>query len=320
LNRRAFLVVFCALPAAGYAQTAVPTVGVLWIDDSKASPYITALTAGLRERGYVPGRNVRIDDRFIVKAYEELPDAAARLVASKPDLIVAYGGTANLALQKVTARIPVVMVSAGDPVKLGLAKSLSRPGMNFTGLTNLNADLSPKRLELLKETQPKLRRVAVALYPQSEAEPTTLKAYEAAARRMSVETHPLEINNAAEIASAIASTSKLHVDAIAFVGSTLFRAHAAQIVAEVGRTGLPAVYSDDVFADAGGLLSYGVTIADNFRQSATYVDKILKGANPGDLPVEQPVRVSLVVNMRTAKAQGIDIPRALLARADRVIE
>jgi putative ABC transport system substrate-binding protein len=316
----AVLLVIAVQPCAVCAQTRVPTIGLLWLDVVKPSPFIAPLVQGLRDFGYVPGRNIRIDDRFLVKTYDELPGAAGRLVAEKPDIIVTYGSTAAQTLLKTGTTIPVVMASIGDPVVLGLVKSFARPGTNYTGITILNADLSAKRLELLKEAFPRMRRVAVALYPQSQSEVLALRNLEAAAREMGLETRTVEIRMASEIVPAIAAVNKLEVSAIAFIGSSLFRAHAAEIAAAVAKTRLPAIYNDEHYTESGGLLSYGPAIADNFRHAAVYIDKILKGAKPADLPVEQPTRMRLIVNAKTAKAQGIEIPRVILLRADKVIE
>jgi len=309
-----------AQPRLLYAQTRSPTIGLLWIESAKPSLYAPSLLKGLREHGYVPGRNVRLDDRFLVADYEGLASAAQRLVAEKPDIILVLGATAVLAAHKATTSIPIVMVGSGDPVRLGVVKSLSRPQTNVTGLSSLTLDLSGKRLELLKETFPKIRRVAVALSPSSEAEVAAFKNYEAAARSMGLEVRGVEIRNAGEISSAIATVEKTSADAIVFVGSTLFRANHPQLIAAVGKTRFPAIYVDDMYTEAGGLLSYGPSILENFRRSAGYMDKILKGAKPGDLPIEQPARLELIVNAKTAKAQGIQIPRAILLRADKVIE
>jgi putative ABC transport system substrate-binding protein len=274
----------------------------------------------LRELGYTPGRNIRIDERSLVDGYDALADAARRLAAEKPDVIVTYGATAATVAAKATQEIPVVMVSTGDPVRLGLAKSLSRPGGNLTGLSSLNVDLSGKRMEVLKEAFPSARRVAVLLYPGSQIELVSYSNYQAAAQALGMEVRRIDIRSADEISPAVARISKAEIDAITVVGSTLFRANADRLVAEVSKARLPIIYTDGFYADHGGLMSYGSAISENFRRAAAYVDKILKGAKPGDLPIEQPTRLELVVNLKAAKEQGIAIPRAVVLRADRVIQ
>jgi putative ABC transport system substrate-binding protein len=308
------------LPWMAYAQPRTPTVGLLWIESTKPSPYLVPLEQGLRKLGYKPGQNIRLDERFLVERYEDITESARRLVAEKPDVIVVYGGTAALALQKATATIPVVIATSGDPVTLGLVKSLSRPGTNFTGLTAFTTDLSGKRLELLKAAFPRMRRVAVALYPLSESEMIALKNYEAAARERGIEVRKVEIRGPEAIQPALASVKALKVDAIAFIGSTMLRAHAAQLVTEAAKTGLPAIYTDQLFTELGGVMSYGPDVGDNFRGAATYIDRILKGAKPADMPVVQSTQLPLVINLKAAKAQGLDIPREFLLRADRVID
>ncbi len=323
MNRRRALASLLALGAAPRllcAQARIPTIALLWIEESRPSPYLPPLLEGLREKGYVAGRNLRIDDRFLVDGYQGFTEAAGRLVTERPDVILTLGATAVLAARKATATIPIVMIGGGDPVKLGVVGSLSRPGGNVTGITLISQDLSGKRIELLKEVFPGTRRLAIVLYPQSQPELASLKNFEAAARALGVEARAVEVRAAGDIGPAIAAIAKTDVDAIAFVGSTLFRANRKELVAAVGKTRLPAVYVDDFFTEIGGLLSYGPSMSEAFRRAAVYVDKILKGAKPADLPVEQPSQLELIVNLKTAKAQGIAIPRSILLRADRVIE
>lgn len=323
MNRRdtvASLLALALAPGISRAQSRTPTVALLWIESAKPSPQLAPLLEGLRARGYEPGRNIRIDDRFLVDGYEALSPAARRLVAAKPDVIVCYGGTATKAAQGATATIPIVMIGSSDPVKLGFAKSLAKPDGNITGVTAITSDLSGKRLELLKEAFPKMRRLAVVLSPKTAAEMESLRNYETAARGMGLETQAVEINSRDDIARVLKGVSKKDVDAIAFVGSTLFRANAAQVARAVATTGLPAMFVDATFAEAGGLMSYGPSLSQYFHQASGYVDKILKGAKPADLPIEQPTRLDLVINARAAKEQGIELGPALLARADRIIQ
>ena len=322
MNRRDVLLAALAagVPGLSHPQSRVPTVGLLWIEAAKPSPQLAPLLEGLRARGYEPGRSIRIDERFLVEGYAALSQAARRLVAEKPDVIICYGGTATQAARNATATIPIVMIGSSDPVKLGFIKSLAKPGGNITGVTAITSDLSGKRLELLKEAFPQMRRFAVVFSPRSLAERESLRNYEAAAQRMGLQTRAVEVQGKDDLAGVVAGLSKRDVDAIAFVGSTLFRANASQVASAAAKTGLPAIYVDATFAEAGGLMSYGPSLSQYFREAAAYVDKILKGAKPGDLPVEQPTRLDLVINARAAKEQRIELGPALLARADRIVQ
>jgi len=316
----ALMGVSIALPRVAWAQPKTAHIALFWIETSRPSSFAAAFIEGLRERGYVVGRDVRIDDRFLVDGYDALALAASRLTAEKPDIIVAYGTTAVQAAHKATKTIPVVVAGASDPVKLGVVTSLPRPGGNVTGIVLMNLDLAGKRMEILKEAFPALRKVAVVFSPQSASEVVQLKNAEAAARTLGLETQPVEVRNASEITAAIEAIDRARIQGIAFVGSTMFRANRERVIAAVARTRLPAMYVDNFFTEAGGLLSYGQDLAENFRRAAIYVDKILKGANPGELPMEQPVRLELIVNLKTARALGLTVPRPVVLRADRIIE
>ena len=301
-------------------QGNVPQIGLLWIDTENPSQYVAAFREGLRARGYVEGKNIHVDDRFLVDRYERLSEAATRLVNQKVDLIVCYGSTATRAASKATSTIPIVMISGGDPVKLGVAASLSKPGGNVTGISSVNEELSGKRLEILKEIVPGMHRVAVVLYPESSAGSEGFKNYESAARVLNLQVRAVEIHTSAEIGPAIAGIAKMNVQAIAVMGSTLLTSNKKDVVAAVEKVRLPSIYSISDFSHAGGLLAYAPNLSDRFRQAAIFVGKILKGAKPGDLPIEQPTKFELVVNMKTAKALGIKIPNSILVRADKVIE
>ena len=327
-NRRKLIVVLGAgasgLPfAGGGAQQArrLRQVGLLWIEsDPSSSRYVAALREGLGAYGYVEGKNVHVDDRFLVDRYELLADGAARLVAQNVDIVVCWGATALQAISKATSTIPFVMVSSGDPVKLGVAESLSRPGRNITGTASLSQELSGKSLELLTEIVPALRRLAVVLYPDSTAEVRALKNYEAAARPLNIEVQPVEIRTPSDIGPVIAEIAHMKVQAVAVVGSTLLTANSHQVLAAVDKIRLPAIYSNLAFARSGGLMAYAANLSEHFLRAATYIDKIFKGAKPGDLPIEQPTRVELVINLKTAKALGLAIPHSLTMRAAEVIE
>lgn len=325
-NRRKLIVALgaaaLAAPLISFAQQSggMPRIGLLWIEGRTSSPYVAALRDGLLARGYVEGKNIHIDDHSLVKQYGLLSEAAGRLVSQQVDVIVCYGATAVEVASRATSSIPIVVVMSGDPVKLGVAANLSRPGGNVTGTSSISQELSGKRLELLKQIAPDIRRVAVILYPESAAEVRSLRNYESAALALNLEVHPVEIRTPDQIGAAIAGIARMNVQAIAVVASTLLTANQKDVVAAVARIRLPAVYANADFAHSGGLMAYSPDLTDGFRRAATYVDKILKGAKPGDLPIEQPTKVELVINVNAAKALGLTVPQALLLRADQVIQ
>jgi putative ABC transport system substrate-binding protein len=325
-NRRELIVAFGAgalvAPFGLFAQSPgrIPQIGLLWIETDSSSQNVVAFRDGLRTHGYLEGKNIRVDDRSLVDRYELLHEAAARLVAENVDVIVCFGSSALQAASKATSTIPIVMVLSGDPVKFGVAASLSRPGRNVTGTSSITQELSGKRLELLKEIAPALRRFAVILYPGSASEVASLKSYAAAARQLNLEVHPVEVRTPEEIPIVVGGIARMNVQAIAVVGSTLLRANSKRIVAAIEKVRLPAIYPYSDFPISGGLMSYGPNYLDGFRRAATYVDKILKGAKPGDIPIEQPTNFELVINMRTAKLLGIKIPDSIKLQATRVIE
>jgi putative ABC transport system substrate-binding protein len=278
------------------------------------------LREGLRSHGYVEGKTLVIDRTFLVDRYDGLPPAAARLASQKIDIIVTFGATAMQAARKATSTIPIVAVVGSDPVKLGVAASLSRPGGNVTGTVISAANLSGKRLELLKEVAPGMQRVAVMLYPDSPGEVEALRTYEVAARTLNLEVRRVDVRTPEEIGPAIAGIGRMNVQAIAVVGSTMLSANREKVTAAIAETRLPAVYANIDFVSSGGLLAYSANISDGFRNAGRYIDRILKGASPGDLPFEQSSRLELAVNIRTAQTLGITIPRDLRLRVDRVLE
>ena len=325
-NRRKLIIALgagaLAAPIATIAQQLgrMPRIGLLWIDADSLSQNAATFREALRELGYLEGKNISIDDRSLVDRYELLPSAAGKFVSQSVDVIVCYGATAIQTASKATSTIPIVMVLGGDPVKLGVAANLARPGGNVTGTSSIGQELSGKRLELLKEMVPALRRLAVILYPQSTAEVVALRNYEAAARILKVKVRSVEVRNAGEIAPVIAGIARMDVQGIAVVGSTLLTANRKQVVAAVEKVRLPAIYANNDFPQAGGLLAYAPNYSEGFRRAATYVDKILKGAKPGDIPIEQPTIFELIINGKTAKALGIKIPNSILVRATKIIE
>ena len=314
-----------AAPLAAEAQQAakVARIGYLSLNLA-ASPHLRdAFLQGLRDLGYVEGRNVVIEYRDAEGKLERLPALAAELVALKVDVILAEGGTLGprVAMQ-ATRTIPIVFV-AGDPVGSGLVTSLARPGGNVTGLSTLAAELDGKRLELLKQTVPGVDRVAVLREPVALGERTAkdmLKAADVAARALGVQPQFIEARTPDEFARAFSDMTSARAGALTLLPANMFLREHRRLVDMVAKNRLPAVYTSREFVDAGGLMSYGANQPDLFRRAATYVDKILKGAKPGDLPVEQPTKFELVINLKTAKALGLTIPQSVLAYADDLIQ
>jgi putative tryptophan/tyrosine transport system substrate-binding protein len=324
IDRRAFLAgagaVHLAAPLAARAQSAkVPRVGLLGLGSAESSPFFEVLRQSLRERGWVEGQNIAFEDRTAVGQYGRVPDVAAELVRLKVDVIVAWGTSTALAARKATGTIPIVAL-AGDPVEMGLAASLARPGGNVTGLTSSGRELVGKRIELLKEAIPRLSRIAVLWNPESRTESLSLRDTEAAARSLRLQVRPAEVRRPEDLEKAFASMAHEHSEALSVVPSNMFRVHRVRIVELAARHRLPASFTDRGFVEAGGLMSYGPDEKALFRQLANYVDRILKGAKPADLPIEQPTKFELVINLKTAKALGLTIPPSLLGRADEVIQ
>jgi len=311
-----------AAPLGAAAQSAkAPRVGLLGLGSaSEPSALFEALRQGLREQGWVEGQNITFEDRTTVGHYSRLPEAAAELVRLRVDVIVTLGTTTALAARKATRTIPIVATAGSDPVEMGLAASLARPGGNVTGLTSSGRELIGKRIELLKETVPGLSRVALLWNPESRTQPLSLRDAEAAARSLGLQVRPAEVRGPEDLEKVFASIAHERPEALAPMQSNMFRAHRARIVELAARYRLPATFSDRSYVEAGGLMSYGPDEKAIFRQLATYVDRILKGAKPGDLPIEQPTKFELVINAKTAKALGLTIPPSLLLQADQVIQ
>jgi putative ABC transport system substrate-binding protein len=279
-----------------------------------------AFLRGMRELGYVEGKNLVIEGRFADGKPNRLPDLAAELVQSKVDLIVTAGMLPALAVQKATTTMPVVMIDISDPVGRGLIKSLAQPGGNITGLTNIMGDLGPKRLELLLDMVPKLSRVAVLVNPTNPAHITALESIQAAGQKRRVEISRAEARTPQEIDHAFSWIRQQKAGALIVLLNPLFQQQRGRIADLAAQHRLPSMAADRIYAEAGCLMSYGPHGADLFRRAATYVDKIFKGAKPADLPVEQPTKFELVINGKTAKALGLTIPQSLLISADKVIE
>ena len=308
-----------AVVAEAQQPAKLPRIGFLRVGSS-ADPYVEAFRQGLRELGYVEGRNIVIEYRFTEGKENRLAEFAADLVRLKVDLIVGGGTQAIIAVKNRTQTIPIVMGAVSDPVGTGLIASLARPGGNITGLSLFSPELSGKRLELLKEIVPKVSRIGLLSDTGSAATVPMLKKTEEAARALGLRVQVIEVHNSNNFDSAFAAVKKERVGALNVLNSAVFNVHRRTIVEFATKNRLPAVYGNNNFSDAGGLMAYGPHIADVYRRAATYVDKILKGAKPADLPIEQPTKFELVINLKAAKQIGLTIPPNVLARADKVIK
>ena len=281
---------------------------------------VEALRAGLRDLGYVEGKNIVIEYRWAEGKYDRLHTLAAELVALKVNVIVTTGGTPPaLAAKHATTTIPIVTTGVGDAVGAGLVASLARPGGNITGLTDFVPELHAKRLELLKEAAPHIRRVAFLVNPDNRSTQMSLKPLESTARSLKVDLQKVEARRPDELERAFSAMAERRVDAIVAAQDALLNANVKVIADLAAKKRLPASGSKD-FAEAGGVMGYGWDVSANSRRAAHFVDKVLQGAKPGDLPIEQPTKFQLVINLKTAKALGLTIPPSLLARADQVIE
>jgi putative tryptophan/tyrosine transport system substrate-binding protein len=326
IDRRRFLLTSLAgavaAPIAAGAQQVgkVPRIGVLG-EKSPADPFLAAFRQGLRELGYTEGQNIVVEYRYANGTVDRFPELAAELIRLKVDVLVVGGAAAARAAKAKTKTVPIVFALPGDPVGSGLVASLNRPGGNATGTSTLLPELSRKQLELLKAAVPRVSRVTVL--HNSAGRPVAglaLDATREAARALAVELQVLEVRAPNELVSAFAAARAQHADALLALSDPVLGNKLAQLAELAAKHRLPAIYVRREFAEAGGLLAYGPSFLDNYRRAATYVDKILKGAKPADLPVEQPTKVELVINLKTAKALGLTIPPSLLARADQVIE
>ena len=275
---------------------------------------------GMRDLGYVEEKNFVLEARYGDGVSERLPALAAELLKLKVDVIVATGIPVYHALQKAGAALPIVITVSADPVADGIARSLARPGGNFTGLATGSFELFAKHVEFLKITVPKLSRVAVLWNPGNDSHPARLKEMLSIARKVGLQTVAVEGRTAQDIELGFATMTRERAGAVIILNDTFFVQQQRQIAELATRHKLPSIYGGIAYAEAGGLIGYGQNVGDNFRRAATYVDKILRGAKPGDLPIEQPTKLSLVINRKTAKAIGLTIPQELVLRADKVIE
>jgi putative tryptophan/tyrosine transport system substrate-binding protein len=303
------------------AQQTMPVIGFLNVASPEGyTPYVAAFRDGLKESGYIEGRNVAIEFRWADGHYERLPDMAADLAQRQISVIVA-NTPANLAAKKATDTIPVVFTTASDPVQIGLVSNLSRPGGNVTGVSQLNAALGPKRLELAHELVPAATLIALLVNTSDPARAKRLvEEVQAAAVHLGLQLHILRAGTEAEIEAAFAGFAQLKAGALV-IGADAFYNAKSRLLAELSlRYAVPAIYEYSEFTDAGGLMSYGGNIKESYRWAGIYAGRILKGAKPADLPVQQSTTVELIVNLKTAKALGVTVPLSLLGRADVVIE
>ncbi|HET8562869.1 MAG TPA: ABC transporter substrate-binding protein [Candidatus Binatia bacterium] len=315
------LLVGCVGMAEAQQPGKVPRIGFLAaLTPSAISDRLEAFRQGLRDLGYVEGKNIVIEWRYAEGRADRLSELAAELVRLKVDIIVTTSSTVTRAAKEATVTIPIVMANDADPVGSGFVASLARPGGNITGLSTLQTEISGKRLELLKETVPKLSRVAVFGTSTAPGHAQSLRETELAARAFGVKLHYLDILDPKDIETAFQGASKGRADAVLLLNSPLLYSQRTQLVDLAVKNRLPAIYAQTEYTEAGGLMYYGANTPDLYRRAATYVDKILKGANPADLPVERPTKFELVINLKAAKQIGVTIPPNVLARADKVIK
>ena len=321
MNRRTFIGTVAGglltAPLAAQTQKVVtPRIG--WLTSSVIhAPNVDAFRQGMRVLGYP---DVSIAFRAAAGQVDRLPALAAELVALPADVIVIDGGVAAVAARQVTATVPIVFGAAGDPVRLGLAASLARPGGNVTGfMINTGPGLTEKRLEMLREVVPALKRIAIVHNP-NEGSRREVVHIDTVAKVLGIQFEVIEARDAAEIERAFSNAAQRRVGAVLMISDVFLWSLRGLIVAQAARQRLPVIYMEREFVEAGGLIAYGPHVADNFRRAATHVDKILKGAKPADLPIEQPTKFVLAINVKTAKALGLTIPQSLLLRADEVIQ
>jgi putative tryptophan/tyrosine transport system substrate-binding protein len=328
VRRRAFLTLLggaaATLPLAVRAQQApMPVIGFLaGASAGPYAPFVAGFHRGLNEAGYVEGRNVAIEYRWADGQYDRLPGLATDLVRRQVAVIFTGGSTpATLAAKAATAAIPIVFFVGGDPVEMGLVASLSRPGANLTGVTNLAAEVGPKRLELLHELVPAATAFALLVNPTSpaQADPQS-RALQAAAGKLGVQLHVLHASTERDIDTAFAAVVQQRAGGLVVAPDVFFNTRSEQLAAQALRHAVPTIYQFREFAAAGGLMSYGTNLTNMFRLCGVYTGRVLKGEKPADLPVQQATNVELIINLKTAKALGVAIPLPLLGRADEVIE
>jgi ABC-type uncharacterized transport system substrate-binding protein len=323
-NRKSAILIFAMLfalctPVQAQQLGKIPRIGFLAFSGPGPDARIKAFQQGLRELGYTEGENILIEYRYAEGSNDRLANLTAEFVRLKVDIIVAGSTIAVRAAKKLTETIPVVMTGTGDPVGTGLVASLSRPGGNVTGLSSLGPDLNTKRLELLKETVPAASHIAVLFNGANPSNVAALKEIEIAARALGVEIHSSDVRDANGFEPAFDAATRRRANAVLIQRDPIYSAYPGRIAALAVKSKLPGMYPEIGYVDAGGLMSYGVRNTDLYRRAASYVDKILKGAKPADLPVEQPIKFQFIINLKAAKQIGLIIPPNVLDRADRVI-
>jgi putative tryptophan/tyrosine transport system substrate-binding protein len=306
-----------AFSVTAQAEERIPRIGILFIG-GRNQPHLESFKQGLKERGYTEGKNILLDYRYAEGNYDRLPELAAEFVREKVDIIVTTSSLGARAARQTSKTIPIVLAT-GDPVGSGLASSLAKPGGNVTGLTVLLEDLSGKRLEILKETLPKMTRIAALWSSRERDSGRGYKETAQAAQALSLRLHSLEVKTAQDFEPAFVEMVKNHDNGLVVILSQLVTLHSRQIVELALKHRMPAMYPTRQFVEEGGVIAYGPLIGDLYRRAATYVDKILKGAKPAELPIEQPTKFELVINLKAAKQIGLVVPPNVLARADKVI-
>jgi putative tryptophan/tyrosine transport system substrate-binding protein len=321
LSVMAFVLVVTGVVADAQQPKKVPHIGFLLPHSPGPDARLEAFRQGMRELGYVEGQNLTVAYRWADGRFEKLPDLAADLIRLKVDVIVTVVTQASLAAKKATAAIPIVMVGVSDPVGTGIVTSLARPGANITGTSSMTAEVVGKQLELLKETLPKISRTAALWNPGNPIfQAIQRRETESAAQTLGMQLQILEAQGPDDIDRAFATMAKERTRALLVLGDPVFMSHRKRIADLAAKGRLPTVSGTSEQVEAGGLMAYGPSFPDMYRRAATYVDKILKGAKPAELPVEQPTKFELVVNLKAAEQIGVSIPPNVLARADRVIK
>ena len=310
------------LPVAARAQQApLPVIGFIKFGSPDAyAPFLEAFKNGVRESGYIEGRDFVIDYKWVKTNGDATQAALAELVHDRVQVIFAGGSGEAIAAKAATATIPIVFYSAGDPINIGLVRSFNRPGANVTGISRLSHALGAKRLELARQLVPTAQVVAMLVKSDNPSASTEIEDHVTAARMLALQAPIVDARSPTDIDRPFASAARERADALIVAGSPLFTAQRREITMLAARHALPAIYPDRDYVDAGGLMSYGASFADAWRQAGAYVGRILKGEKPADLPVEQPTRFELVINLRTTKSLGIEVPPSVAARADEVIE
>ena len=328
MRRREFITVVGAAAAAAAwplaaraQQTAkIPRVGFLFYGSPGPSPEVDAFRQGLRELGYIEGQNIAVEYRFASGRVEQLPELAAELVRLKLDVIVTPTTPASVAAKQATNTIPIIIAGIADAVGAGLIDNLARPGGNVTGLTSVSAELGGKRLELLKGIVPKASRVSVLYNSADQSNVLVLRELQEAAPALGLMLQPRDVREPAAFEGAFAMMTRERADALFGAAGVLAYEHRRTVVDLAAKSRIPTLWGHRQFVDVGGLMSYAVNFYDQCRRAASYVDQIIKGAKPGDLPVQQPTKFEFILNLRTAKTLGLEIPPTLLALADEVIE